>query len=163
MSEDYGIKTYGKTEQERIQEEDDLLFPKFTYEHAKYLYDKILDKMVSTTKPMGVEIVLNGIPVYTHYQYGTTKKTIAWIEGKRKTVEYFGQSSASIDIQAHKMGVEVFCARFGIDPHEYKLCGGAFPIIVKDLGIVGTVSVSGLTRKEDHQTCIEALKQVHIY
>ncbi len=160
---DYGKKIYGMTEQDLIDEENGLSFSKFTCEMAKILFEKIVEEMEKPKdgfKPMGVEIVLNGMPIYTHYQYGSTQNTIAWIEGKRRTVEYFGLSSACIDVKANMMGIDEFCDKFGIDPYEYKLCGGSFPIIVKELGMVGTVTVSGLSRREDHEICVKTLKFV---
>ena len=163
MSENYGKKSYGMTEQDLIDEENGLSFSKFTYAMARDLFEKAVEYMEAPKdgfKPMGVEVMLNGMPVYTHYQYGSTKNTIAWIESKRKTVEYFGLSSACIDVRSNTMGVDEFCDKFGIDPYEYKLCGGSFPIIVKELGMVGTVSVTGLKRGEDHEICVKALQHV---
>jgi uncharacterized protein (UPF0303 family) len=46
-----------------------------------------------------------------------------------------------------------------LDPTEYAPHGGAFPIIIRDVGVVGTITVSGLPQKEDHQLVVKILKQ----
>jgi uncharacterized protein (UPF0303 family) len=41
---------------------------------------------------------------------------------------------------------------------DYAAHGGCFPIVVRGVGFVGTVAVSGLPQKEDHDLVVEALR-----
>jgi uncharacterized protein (UPF0303 family) len=47
-----------------------------------------------------------------------------------------------------------------LDPVDYAANGGAFPITIKDTGIIGTVTVSGMRQAEDHAMVVEALRAV---
>lgn len=159
------MSVYGKTKEELLEEENNLSFTHFTYEDAAVLFDFLRSKINEPKngfKPMGIEIVMNGMPVYSYYQYGATKSSIAWIKGKRKTVEYFGLSAAYVDVWAKETGEEIFCSRYGLNT-EFRVCGGGFPIIVKGLGMIGIVAVTGLTRQEDHQICVAGLTHVKFF
>jgi len=37
--------------------------------------------------------------------------------------------------------------------------GGAFPVIVRDVGVVGAVTVSGLPQEEDHRLVVQVLRK----
>lgn len=45
-----------------------------------------------------------------------------------------------------------------ISETEYTPHGGCFPIIVKDIGVAGTITVSGLPREEDHKPVVQAFR-----
>ncbi len=45
----------------------------------------------------------------------------------------------------------------GLPISEYASDGGSFPLTVKDAGIVGSVTVSGLPQRADHELVVEAL------
>jgi uncharacterized protein (UPF0303 family) len=49
--------------------------------------------------------------------------------------------------------------RYNVDEAEYAAHGGAFPIIIKNVGIVGTVTVSGLPQEEDHRLVVSVLRE----
>jgi uncharacterized protein (UPF0303 family) len=49
--------------------------------------------------------------------------------------------------------------RYLLDEAEYGAHGGAFPVIVRGTGPVGTVTVSGLPQAEDHRFVVEALRR----
>jgi uncharacterized protein (UPF0303 family) len=45
----------------------------------------------------------------------------------------------------------------GLPINEYASHGGSFPLTVKGAGIVGSVTVSGLPQRADHELVVEAL------
>jgi uncharacterized protein (UPF0303 family) len=47
--------------------------------------------------------------------------------------------------------------RYGLLVADYAADGGSFPLIVENAGIVGSVTVSGLPQRDDHNLVVEAL------
>ncbi|HEX2104652.1 MAG TPA: heme-binding protein [Solirubrobacteraceae bacterium] len=48
--------------------------------------------------------------------------------------------------------------RFVLDERESAAHGGTFPVIVRDVGAMGTVAVSGLPQEDDHRLVIETVR-----
>lgn len=46
-----------------------------------------------------------------------------------------------------------------LDEKEYAPHGGCVPVVVRGVGFVGTVTVSGLPQREDHALVVEALRE----
>ncbi len=46
-----------------------------------------------------------------------------------------------------------------LDVADFAAHGGAFPILVRGTGCVGTVAVSGLPQLEDHQLVVDTLER----
>lgn len=47
--------------------------------------------------------------------------------------------------------------RFGLVLNEYAAHGGSFPLSVASAGVIGSITVSGLPQRDDHQLVVEAL------
>ena len=47
--------------------------------------------------------------------------------------------------------------RYGLPVGDYAAHGGSFPLNVESAGIIGAVTVTGLTQREDHELVVEAL------
>ncbi len=45
----------------------------------------------------------------------------------------------------------------GVEPRLFAAHGGAFPIRIRDVGVVGTVTVSGLPQADDHAFVTEMI------
>ena len=51
-----------------------------------------------------------------------------------------------------------FAENLLLDPTVFAAHGGAFPVIVRGVGVVGTVTVSGLPQEEDHRLVVSVLR-----
>jgi uncharacterized protein (UPF0303 family) len=72
-------------------------------------------------------------------------------------VNRFGDSSYLVGRRLALAGKDLD-EGFGVEPILHAAHGGSFPIIVRDVGVVGTVTVSGLPQAEDHALVVEVLR-----
>ena len=49
--------------------------------------------------------------------------------------------------------------KFLLDGSRFAAHGGAFPVMVRHVGMVGTVTVSGLPQAEDHRLVVSVLRE----
>lgn len=89
---------------------------------------------------------------------GTSADNDAWIRRKNNVVRRFGHSSFYVGRECEAAGGTLE-ERFFVDPREFSAHGGAFPIVVRGVGGVGTVTVSGLPQAEDHRLVVSVLRE----
>ena len=89
---------------------------------------------------------------------GTTPDNDSWIERKVRVVERFGASSFLVGQRHRDKGTTFEQATPHLDRAAYAAHGGAFPLRVRGVGVVGAVTVSGLPQAEDHALVVEALE-----
>jgi uncharacterized protein (UPF0303 family) len=107
----------------------------------------------------GLAIVVDvrrfGQPLFYTALKGTTPDNVEWVKRKSNVVARFHRSSYGVGLNM-KMKNDSLEAR-GLPINEYASHGGSFPLAVKDAGIVGSVTVSGLPQRADHELVVEAL------
>ena len=89
---------------------------------------------------------------------GTSADNDAWILRKSRVVDRFGHASFLVGLRYLARGT-TFEEKSRLDPDTYAAHGGAFPITVTGVGIVGTVAVSGLPQGEDHRLVVAGLER----
>ena len=107
--------------------------------------------------PITVDIRRNGHQLFHAALAGTTPDNDTWVERKTRVVTRFGAPSYLIGLRAKAKG-STFEQDSGLHVQEYAAHGGSFPITIRGVGIVGTVTVSGLPQAEDHALVVEALE-----
>jgi uncharacterized protein (UPF0303 family) len=140
-----------------LQEEADLQFSDFTNETAYRVGNKIIEKATRENKAIVVDIRRNGELLFYSRMVGTSSSNDEWVSWKNNVVHHFGHSSYYMHVLLKSTGSTVKAS--GLDPNDYKAEGGAFPLLVKDEGIVGTISVSGLPGEEDHNMITSVLRE----
>ncbi len=142
---------------EQLQTQQELLqFRRFTNDDAIDLGSRIVAVARERGLVVTVDIRRHGHQLFHAALPGTTPDNDSWIERKVRVVNRFNDSSYLVGRRLALAGRSVDVAH-GLDPLLYAAHGGSFPIIVRDVGVVGTVTVSGLPQAEDHALVVEAL------
>ena len=107
----------------------------------------------------GLAIVVDvrrfGQPLFYTALKGTTPDNVDWVKRKSNVVARFHRSSYGVGLLM-KTKNDSLEAR-GLPINEYASHGGSFPLAVEGAGIVGSVTVSGLPQRADHELVVEAL------
>jgi len=107
----------------------------------------------------GLSIVVDvrrfGQPLFYTALKGTTPDNVEWVKRKSNVVARFHRSSYGVGLTM-KSKNDSLEAR-GLPINEYASHGGSFPLAVQGAGIVGSVTVSGLPQRADHELVVEVL------
>ncbi|WIV59981.1 heme-degrading domain-containing protein [Amycolatopsis nalaikhensis] len=149
------------TEAERLaqlaEQEERLQFTKFDNETALALGQQLLAAARERGLPVTISVRRNGQRLFHAALPGTSPDNDAWIERKSRVVDRYGHSSFLVGTQFRAKGGS-FEEHSRLDPDEYAAHGGVFPVIVRGVGPIGTVGVSGLPQAEDHAFVVEQLE-----
>ena len=74
-------------------------------------------------------------------------------------VRRFGHSSLYVGRLCRDGGTTIE-EKYGVPTADYAAHGGAFPLLVRDVGPVGVVAVSGLPQLEDHALVVWGLRSL---
>jgi uncharacterized protein (UPF0303 family) len=138
-------------------EEEELRFSSFTNDDAWALGSALVAAGRDQGAPIAVDISRNGHQLFHAALPGATPDNDAWIQRKAAVVNRFGHSSLYVRQASIERGT-TFEAEFGLDPDRYAAHGGAFPVLVRSVGPVGVVVVSGLPQVADHRMVVAALR-----
>ncbi len=141
-----------------VRQEQTLQFSSFSNEMALELGNLIVEMARAAQQAVAVDITRNGTMLFFHGMTGTTKDNADWIRRKSNLVNRTGHASFYTNIDVKRRGGDVD-AIATLDARDYAAHGGAFPLVVKDVGQVGTITVSGLPGAEDHALVVRALRR----
>lgn len=107
--------------------------------------------------PVAIAVRRNGQLLFHAALPGTSSDNDAWLARKSRVVDRYGHSSFYVGTLFREKGTS-FESDSRLDPDLYAAHGGVFPVIVKRVGVVGTVGVSGLPQAEDHAFVVAQLE-----
>lgn len=143
--------------EELLAQEEQLQFTTFTNAIAWELGCALVDAARRDRLAVTVDIRRGDHQLFHAALDGTAPNNDAWIERKNRVVRRFNHSSFYVGSKHRADGTD-FAARELLDPREYAAHGGAFPVIVRGVGVVGTVTVSGLPQADDHRLVVDVLR-----
>src|SRR5829696_7784646 len=131
-------------------QESRLVFDRFDDDTAWALGVVLREAARVAELPVAISIRRNGQRLFHAALPGSSADNDGWLARKSAVVDRYGRSSLRVGEEFRGDG-KSFDADARLDPSKYAAHGGAFPILLRDTGCVGTVAVSGLPELDDHQ------------
>ena len=137
-------------------QEQELQFAAFDEEAAWRLGSQLRALAVARKLSLVLDVRRIGQPLFYTALPGTTPDNVEWVRRKGNVVARFHRSSYAIGREMEQKKSSLL-DRYGLPLSDYASHGGSFPIRVIGAGVIGSVTVSGLPERDDHQLAVEAL------
>jgi uncharacterized protein (UPF0303 family) len=138
-------------------QEQELRFERFSNEDALALGASIAESARSQGLSVTVDIRRAGQQLFHCALPGTSADNDQWVLRKGRVAERFGHSSFLVGIRLKLAGVGIE-EKYCVSPLEYSAHGGSFPLILEGMGVIGSITVSGLPQEEDHALVVESIR-----
>jgi uncharacterized protein (UPF0303 family) len=138
------------------KQEEELVFPEFDVDLAWKLGLRLRELAATRELPVAIEIRRFGKPLFYIAMRGSTPDNAEWVRRKGNVVARFYRSSYAVGLEL-RMTDSNLTDKFALPSADYASHGGSFPLKVARVGVIGSVTVSGLPQRDDHQLVIEAL------
>jgi uncharacterized protein (UPF0303 family) len=136
-------------------QERELQFDSMDEKRAWEIGSRLRAMAVERELSIVIDIRRFGQPLFYTALHGTTPDNVEWVRRKSNVVARFHRSSYGIGLHLKNKNDSIEAR--GLPTAEYASHGGSFPIIVRNAGIVGSITVSGLPQRADHELVVEAL------
>lgn len=140
-----------------LQEEQELQFVSFNESTAWQIGCRLVERAQKEGLPIAIDIRRGEHQFFHASLSGASADNDEWIKRKVRLVNRFEHSSFYMG-QLLKSKGKPLQEAYLISENEYAPHGGCFPILVKNTGMVGTLTVSGLAQEEDHKLVVEAIR-----
>ncbi len=147
---------YEQLLEELTQQEQDLQFTSFTNEDAVTLGMAFYEKAKSEKLAIAIDVTRNGQQLFHAALPGTSPDQDQWLLRKARIVNRFNMSSYRMGIYLKSCNASLE-EKYNLSTADYAPHGGAFPIIIKNVGVVGSIAVSGLPQAEDHALVVNGI------
>lgn len=138
------------------QQERELVLPSFDLTASWRLGSLIIERALEASAGVAIDIRRGDHILFSAMLPGTTVDQQDWIRKKAAVVQRFEASSALVALRLE--GIDM-AARGWLDPRDYALTGGSFPLRVAGAGVVGAITASGLTSEEDHLLVTDGIRE----
>ncbi|NAZ88466.1 heme-degrading domain-containing protein [Kineococcus indalonis] len=137
-------------------QEDALAFTSFDNLTAWRLGTLVAERALAERLPVAVAVRRNGQRLFHVGLPGSSADNDVWLDRKMAVVDLYGRSSYLVGTRFRASGGH-FDTGSRLDTARYAAHGGAFPVLVRGVGCVGSVAVSGLPEAEDHRVVVEGI------
>lgn len=134
-------------------QERELHFSRFDEDTAWRLGSRLREMAASRKLGVAIDVRRFAQPLFYAALAGTSPDNAEWVRRKGNLVARFHRSSYAIGLE---LGASLF-EKYGLPLGDYAAHGGSFPIRVHGAGVIGSVTVSGLPQRSDHELVVEAL------
>ena len=140
-----------------LQLEQELQFAKFNEAVAWQIGSQLVEQGRREKLPITIDIMRGQHQLFHASLPGTSADNDEWVKRKVRLVYRFGHSSFYMGQLLKSKGKRIEEA-YLISETEYAPHGGCFPVILKDTGVIGTITVSGLPQEEDHKLVVQTIR-----
>jgi len=137
-------------------QEHTLVFPHFDADIAWQLGAWLHEIAKARGLALAIDIRTFGQPMFFSLLEGATPDNVNWARRKGNTVAHFQCSSYAVGLKLQQSN-GTLADKHALSATDYASHGGAFPLKVKGVGVIGSVTVSGLPQRADHELVVEAL------
>jgi len=141
-----------------LQEEEELQFVSFNESTAWQIGCQLVEEAVQAGFPVAIDITRGSQQLFHASLSGTSADNDKWIKRKVRLVYRFGHSSFYMGQLLKSKGKSIEEA-YLVSESDFAPHGGCFPILVKDTGMIGTITVSGLTQEGDHKLVVQVIRR----
>jgi uncharacterized protein (UPF0303 family) len=140
-----------------LLEEQELQFKRFNEDTAWQIGSRMVEQCIKDGLPVTIDITRGGHQLFHASLRGTSADNDEWVKRKVRLVYRFGHSSFYMGQLLKSKGRRLEEA-YLLSESDYAPHGGCFPIIVKETGMIGTITVSGLPQEEDHKLVVQSIR-----
>jgi uncharacterized protein (UPF0303 family) len=140
-----------------LQEEQELQFTKFNEDTAWQLGSHLVERCRREQLPVTIDIMRGEHQLFHASLRGTSADNDEWVKRKVRLVYRFGHSSFYMGqlLKSKEKSIEEM---YLLSENLYAPHGGCFPILIKETGMVGAITISGLPQEDDHKLVVQAIR-----
>ena len=142
---------------ELAAQEDELRWSRFDEDDAWRLGVALVRVAQDRRLPVAVDITRGDHQLFHAALPGSSPDNDAWLVRKARVVRRFHHSSLHVGQLCRDAG-RTLEEMFLVPPDRFAAHGGAFPLTVVGVGVIGSVAVSGLPQLEDHALVVKVLR-----
>ncbi|KAF9913393.1 hypothetical protein BX616_010089 [Lobosporangium transversale] len=144
-----------------LAEEKELQFSRFTNDDALTLGNRLTQLAKAWNKGgVTISITRNGQVLFQHAMAGTSVDNENWMRRKTNTVVRLQHSSYYIGRSLAAKGETDMERSYKVSMVDYACHGGGFPLLIRNVGCVGAIVVSGLKQAEDHALVVQGIREM---
>jgi uncharacterized protein (UPF0303 family) len=138
------------------RQEQRLQFPAFDEALAWAVGCRLRDIALVRKAPLVIDVRRFGQLLFFCALAGSTPDNADWARRKSNVVNRFHRSSYAMGLELQQKNTTL-PDRFGLFLADFAAHGGSFPVALSGSGVVGSITVSGLPQRADHELVVEAL------
>ena len=131
------------------QQESELVFDRFDEDLAFTIGSNMRQLAKGVGQGAALGVYLWDRTMFFGATAGANDGNRQWIERKAKLVKLTQKSSYRVVLERGDQPRVL--ANWGLELSEYAIAGGAFPIRIRNVGIIGAAATSGLPERDDHE------------
>ena len=130
----------------------------FTLQTAWNLGSLMRDRAIREGLPIAIDIRRGETPLFVSVLPGAAATNLDWARRKRNLCLLTEKTSWEHALM--RANGDDLIDMMGLDPRDYTPHGGCVPVRVHGVGMVATVTVSGLPQDDDHRFVVHSLESL---